>query len=292
MTIEPPTPWTVLRLLNWTREYFEKVNMEDARLSAEMLLAHVLGCKRIELYTRFNYEPTKEQLETYRALVARAYKFEPVAYMVGTKEFYSLPFKVTHDVLIPRPETENLATEAISFLGKLGRPSLAWDAFTGSGCVGIAVASRVKAATVLATDISPEAVAVAVENAAANKVDSRVRCRVADMLTLPPDCGDLKDFDVITANPPYVATNQGITETVKHEPSVALWGGKDGTQFIRPLIEQAPNFLRPGGMLAMEFGYGMADAVRDLIVANGQFTEPRILLDHQGIERSAVTLRK
>jgi len=292
MTSETSTPWTVLRLLNWTKDYLAKVNIEEPRLSAEMLLAHVLKCRRIELYTRFDYQPTAVELETYRALVQRAHGFEPVAYLVGAKEFYSLPFKVTSDVLVPRAETEILVGEALEHLKKAGRPGLVWDVCTGSGCVAVAVAHGAKDATVLATDISPTAVAVAQENAAANGVSDRVRCRVADLLMLPEDCPDLKDWDVITANPPYVALNQGITETVKHEPPVALWGGKDGLDLVRPLVASAGNLLRADGILAMEFGFGMADAVRDLIVATGQFAEPRILCDHQGIERSAVAQKK
>jgi release factor glutamine methyltransferase len=292
MTSQTPAPWTVLRLLNWTKEYFAKVNLEDPRLSAEMLLAYILKCRRIELYTRFAYEPTAAELENFRALVQRAHDFEPVAYLVGSKEFYSLPFKVTTDVLVPRWETEILVAEALEHLKKLGNPGSVWDVCTGSGCVAVAVAHGAKDAAVLATDISPEAVAVAQENAVANGVSDHVRCRVADLLTLPEDCSDMKEWDVITANPPYVALNQGITETVKHEPSVALWGGKDGLDLVRPIVASAGNLIRPGGILAMEFGFGMADAVRDLIVATGQFTEPRIISDHQGIERSAVTVKK
>ncbi|MFB3892065.1 MAG: peptide chain release factor N(5)-glutamine methyltransferase [Phycisphaerae bacterium] len=291
MTSEPAV-WTVLRLLNWTKDYFGKAGIEDPRLSAEILLAHVLACKRIELYTRFDYQPTPAELDQYRSLVQRARQFEPIAYLVGRKEFYSLALKITPDVLVPRPETELLVGEALGHLRGLGRAGLAWDVCTGSGCVAVATAVNWADATVLATDISPAAVAVATENAAALGVAARVRCRTADLLTLPEDCRDLKDFDVITANPPYVSANQGISETVKREPPAAVWGGKDGLDFIRPLIAAAPAVLRPGGLLALEFGFGQADAVRDLIVAGGKFDEPRILRDHQGIERAAAAVRR
>ena len=287
-----PGPWTVLKLLNWTREYFTRAGIDEARLSAEILLANVLGCQRIELYTRFDYQPTAGQLEAFRDLVARAKAHEPIAYLVGVKEFYSLPFKVTSDVLIPRPETELLVSEAFSHLRKLGRPGLAWDVCTGSGCVAVALAAQVKDATVLATDISPGAVAVATDNVAANKVADRVRVRQADLLTLPEDCADMKEFDVITANPPYVARGQEVAESVKHEPPVALWAGKTGLEMIGPIIQKAPEMLRAGGVLAIEFGLDQADAVRDGIVAAGSFAEPRILRDHQGIERAAVAVKK
>jgi len=118
---------------------------------------------------------------------------------------------------------------------------------------------------VLATDISPKAVEVATENAQSNQVADRVRCRVSDLLTLPEDCRDLAPFEVITANPPYISLNQMISETVKHEPSIALWGGKDGMDFIAPILAKAPELLRSGGALIMEFGYAMADAVRDAL---------------------------
>jgi release factor glutamine methyltransferase len=285
-------PWTVLRLLNWTREYLAKVHLEEARLAAEVLLAHVLKCKRIELYTRFDYVPAPDQLAQFRDLVKRAAAFEPVAYMVGFKEFYSLPLKVTKDVLVPRPETEMLAMEAIAHLKKLGRPGTIWDVCTGSGCVAIAVAVNVPDSTVLATDISTAAVEVAKENAATNKVDSRCRLRVADLLTLPADCTDLAPFDVITGNPPYVAGNQLVSEVVKHEPPIAVFGGTEGLDLLAPIIANAAPLIRPAGALMLEFGFGMADAVRDLVVATGQFQEPRILRDHQDIERSLVTVRK
>ncbi len=292
MTTAPAEPWTILRLLNWTKEYFVKGEVGDPRLSAEILLAHVLGCKRIELYTRFDYQPATAQLDAYRELVSRARQHEPIAYLAGRREFYSLEFRVTKDVLIPRPETELLVAHAVEHLKALGRPGQMWDACTGSGCVAVAAASCVADLTVLATDISEPAVKVAAQNAALNKVDGRVRCRTADLLTLPEDCGDLKDFDVITANPPYIVAGQPIGESVKHEPALALYAGKEGFELISPIVAAAPKFLRPGGLLAMEFGMDQADGIRDLMLATGEFNEPKILLDHQGIERAAVVLRK
>lgn len=284
--------WTVLKLINWTKDYFEKVQIENPRLCAEVLLAYVLKCQRISLYTRFNYVPTAEELAEYRALVQRAHNFEPVAYLVGQKEFYSLTFKVNKDVLIPRTETEVLAKEALDHLHRTGPLGTVWDVCTGSGCVGIAIAHESKDTLVLVTDISPEAVGVAQANADSNKVADRVRCRVANLLTLPEDCRDLAPFQVITGNPPYISENQGITEVVKHEPSIALWGGKTGMDYMAPIIQQAPALLRSGGALILEFGYAMADDVRDATVATGAYAEPRILCDHQGIERSMVAIRK
>lgn len=292
MTTPSNQPWTVLRLINWTKDYLAKANLQEPRLLAEMLLAHVLGCQRIELYTRFDYQPTASQLDQFRSLVQQAKQHQPVAYLVGIKEFYSLSFKVTPAVLIPRPETELLVSEAIAHLRRLGRPGKMWDVCTGSGCIAIAVASQVKDATVLASDLSAEALAVAQENATRHKVESRIRIRQADMLLLPADCADMVPFDIITANPPYIAIGQDIAEEVKSEPETALYGGKDGMKFIQPLVASAPEMLASGGMLATEFGQGMADGVRDLIVSQGQFAEPKIVRDQQGIERAAVAIRR
>jgi release factor glutamine methyltransferase len=265
--------------------------VDDPRLCAEVLLAHVLGCPRIQLYAQFSLEPPAEKLTAYRELVKRAASHEPVAYLVGAKEFYSLKFKVTPDVLIPRPETEILVSEAIHHLRGLGRPGKVWDACTGSGCVALAVAANVKDAAVLATDLCPRALAVAAENAASLGVSDRVRLREADLLNLPADCADLSPLDVITANPPYVAKGDPVGATVRHEPALALYAGEKGLEFLRRIIAAAPGLLGGGGMLAMEFGLGHADSVRDLLVATGAFAEPKILRDHQSIERAAVARR-
>ncbi len=238
------SPWTVLKLLNWTRDYFTAAHLDEPRLAAEVLLAHVLKCPRVQLYTRFDYQPDPQQLAAFRELVRRAKALEPVAYLVGQKEFYSLHFKVTPDVLVPRAETEILVSEAVAHLRKLGRATTMWDVCTGSGCVGIATASQVPDVTVLGTDISPRAVAVAEQNAAAHHLEARMRFRVADLLTLPEDCRKLIPFDVITGNPPYVADHQMISETVRHEPPVAIHGGADGLDFLRRLVAEAPDGTR------------------------------------------------
>jgi len=301
----PQEPWTVLRLINWTKEYFEKNQVESSRLSAEVLLAHSLKCQRIQLYTRFDYVPSADETATFKGLVQRAVKHEPIAYLVGTKEFYSLPFRVTEDVLIPRQETELLVAQAIEHLQKLGSPGAVWDCCTGSGCVAVAVAARVKDCRVLATDISPAAVVVAAENAQRNQVSDRVTTAVADLLTLPKNVdlpagvngtdGDgavSRTFDVITANPPYIVEGGEVSPEVKHEPALALYAGNTGLELIRRVIADGPALLREGGVLIMEFGYDQADAVRDLLVAGGAFQEPRILRDHQEIERAAVARKR
>jgi len=277
--------------LQWTQRYLAEKGLEEARLSAEVLLAHVLGCKRIDLYTRFDFEPPADKLEAFRRLIRRAGRHEPVAYLVGEKEFYSLPFRVTPAVLIPRPETELLVSEAVSHLREVKSACTAWDVCTGSGCVGVAIAVNVPQATVLATDISPEAVDLAELNAGRHGVAGRVRCRSADLLSLPRDCEDLRPFDAITANPPYVAEGQPIGESVRYEPASALRAGPDGLEVIRPIIRTAPRWLRTGGLLAIEFGCGQAQAVWDLLKRERRLVEPRLLRDHRGVERVATARR-
>ena len=231
--------WTVLKLLSWTTEYFQKAELESPRLLAEMLLSHVLECERIELYTRFEHLPTDAQRATFREFVRRAGQHEPVAYLTGTKEFYSLPMKVTPVVLIPRPETEMLVDLAVTHLRSLGRPGWVWDICTGSGCVALATAQQVPTTTVLATDISTDAVAVAHDNATSLGLADRVTCLQADLLTRPASFDGPEQFDVITANPPYVATGDWVAPSVTREPDLALYAGETGFDIITPLVRSA-----------------------------------------------------
>ena len=284
--------WTVLKLLGWAKDFLARAGVEEPRLSAEILLGHALGCDRLGLYTRYDYHPGEEQLTAFRQFLRRAKNLEPVAYLIGQKEFYSLRFKVTSDVLIPRPESEILVSEAVSHLRRLDRPGWVWDVATGSGCVAVAIAVHVGGVQVLATDISPAALAVASENAVAHGVADRVKCLQADLLNPPSQWSGQRSFDVITANPPYVPTGQTVGEPVKHEPPSAVFGGADGLDFIRPILRDAGGFLAPGGVLVMEFGAGQARSVRDLTDSAGHFGPLRLIRDHAGIERVIVAQRR
>lgn len=292
MTSQGTEPWTVLRLLNWTRDHFERNQVDDPRLSAEVLLAHSLNCKRIELYARFDYKPDSQQLDTFRDYVRRATRHEPIAYLVGSREFYSLSFSVTPDVLIPRPETEMLVQQAQDVLKTLDGPGTLWDACTGSGCVAVAAAVQVKTLQVLATDLSDKAVAVAAGNAEKHGVADRVTCLVADGLHLPETAAEMAPFDVITANPPYIRTSEEVAESVKHEPELALYAGENGMEIVGPMIQQAPDHLRSEGALILEFGIDQADEIRDRLLATDLFYEPEIYSDLQGLDRICVAIRK
>ncbi len=284
-------PWTVLQLLNWTKDYFERQGVESPRLCGEVLLAHVLGCERLGLYTQFSRVCAPEELSSYRALVQRAADHEPVAYLVGVKEFYSLPMRVEPGVLIPRPETELLVESAIDFLRALNRPATMWDVCTGSGCVAVAVAKHVADTRILATDIDDSVVEIASGNAKTHAAEGQITTAVADCLTLPAIWDGTELFDIITANPPYVARGEEIGASVHHEPELALYAENNGMAILEQIISGASQRLAPGGLLALEFGCTQADAVRDAIRATGKFSEPTIHKDHQNHPRTATTTR-
>lgn len=288
----PQEPWTVLKLLEWTKGFFQRQSVDSPRLCAEVLLAHAMGCKRMELYTRFEHCPSTEVLAGYRDLVRRAGEGEPVAYLVGYREFYSLRFRVTPDVLIPRPETELLVDAAVEHLKSLREGALVWDVCTGSGCVALAVAANAPQAIMLATDDSEPALAIAAGNAEALDLADRVTFARADLLALPGDCALQPPVDVLTANPPYVADADEVGPGVDREPAHALRAGPDGLDVLRPLLAGAPAVLRPGGLLAVEIGCSQAHAVRDLIVETGTFDEPTFLRDPAGHDRAALARRR
>lgn len=292
MTQSPP--WTVLRLIEWTKDYLAKAKVEEARLSAEILLAKVLGCERVGLYVQFMRVVAPEQLTEYKELIKRAAGHEPIAYLTGQREFYSLAFKVTPDVLIPRPETELLVDHALEACKRAGGSARMWDVCTGSGCVAVAAAAFAPKLAVLATDISPAALAVAGENVKKHKLEGRVALAQADLLSLPAEHAAMAPFQIITANPPYVsdADARVLPAVVKHEPDIALRAGPHGLDLIRRIVADAPAALDAGGTLAMEFGFGQAEDVSQLLTAAGQYEDIRILKDQAGIERTVVARRK
>ncbi|TWT44325.1 Release factor glutamine methyltransferase [Phycisphaerae bacterium RAS1] len=267
-------PWTVARLLAWTREHFERQQIESPRLCAEILLAHALGCPRIQLFTQYERVPDANALAGFREHVKAAAGGTPVAYLVGSKEFFSLPLKVGPDVLIPRPETEILVERAIALVRKGEAPAAPaiLDVGTGSGCIAIALARHLREARLIAVDISAAALRVAAENAVRHEVNSRVEFVLGDCFDhwTPADPQRPTRFDIIVSNPPYIAQNIAATlprNVRDFEPHAALFGGVDGLEVIRRLIVAAPQHLRCGGHLLMEVAYDQAEAVRGLLPA-------------------------
>lgn len=279
-----------MRLIEWTRGYLARAGVDEPRLAGELLLADVLGCPRIRLYAQHDRVVGPEYLAKFRQAIRRAAGGEPIAYIRGFKEFYSLTFKVTPDVLIPCPETELLVSAALEFVRGAGGTVRLWDACTGSGCVAVAAAHYAPGLSVLATDVSEAALSVAAENARLHGVADRVRLAQADLLELPEPLRGEGEFDVITANPPYVSDEemQVLSAPVLRQPEMALRAGPTGLEFIQRIVRDAPARLRAGGLLAMEIGMGQADAVYQLLAAAGRYQDMRFLKDHAGIPRTAV----
>jgi release factor glutamine methyltransferase len=286
----PGEQWTVGRLLDWTGQYFARASLGEPRLAAEVLLAHVLGCGRVQLYARFDQAVADEHRGTYRQLVRRAAAGEPIAYLTGEKEFYSLAIAVTPEVMVPRPETELLVDAALAAAREAGGPARLWDVCTGSGCVAVAAATYAEQLAVLATDVSPQAVDVARANVRRHGLEGRVLVARADLLALPQAAREMAPFDAITANPPYVADEEmaALPPEVTREPPLALRAGPTGLEFIAPIIRDAPRHLRGGGTLAVEVGAGQAEAVYEILDRAGRYRNVGFLKDAAGIERTAV----
>ena len=282
-------PWTILRLLEWTTDFFRKKGSESARLEAEVLLAHARDCQRIELYTAFNEEPTEEQRVAFRELVRRRGEGVPVAQLVGHKEFYSLSFRVDESTLIPRPETEHLVIEAIDRLralapGVTDRPLHVLDIGTGTGAIAISIAKTLRDVEVTAVDISEPALRIARWNADKHSVADRVTFLESDLL----ECIDSdRSFDLIASNPPYVSESEfdRLDAVVReHEPKSALVAGPEGTEIIERLLRECQAHLRPGGSLLIELSPMIGKACVDLAKRHG-YTQIELLKDLAGLNR-------
>lgn len=265
--------WTIGRLLSWTSDYFGRHRVVDARLASEVLLAHAVQCRRIDLYTRFDSMLEPERVECFRGWVCRASAHEPIAYLVGQKEFFSLTFKVTPDVLIPRAETEALVECVLDHCRKAGRthPRLL-DLGTGSGCLAIASLVHFPGATGLATDISVAALEVARSNAIRHGVANRLTLVEADRLALPKGAVPKGGFDVLMCNPPYIPASamDKLDAAVRdYEPSLALTDGGDGLSFYRMIATDGPPLLATDGMIFVEIGDGQAQTVVETMTAAG-----------------------
>jgi release factor glutamine methyltransferase len=251
-----------------------------ARRDAELLLVHVTGTSRTKLFTHPGRELTPAQLAAYRSATARRAKQEPVQYITGVQEFYGRPFLVTSAVLIPRPETEHLVDAVLQIRPQ---PRHILDIGTGSGILAITLAFELPHAGVVAVDLSPAALGVAEQNAAALSVTERIRFLESDLLAALPG----EAFDCIVANPPYVSADEVLEPQVsRYEPASALYAGADGLEIYRRLIPQAAAALLPGGHLLLELGQGQLEAVKALLGSSG-FGNIQVTDDLQGISRVA-----
>ena len=269
-------PWTVGRLLTWTTDWLAARESESPRLDAEVLLAHVRGCPRIALYTAFDTPVADAERSRFRELVKRRGEGEPVAYLVGSKEFFSLPFAVSKGVLVPRPETEGLVVRTLDLCKALTAPRII-DVGTGSGAIAVTLAKHLPHAVVVATDISPEALAVARDNAARHGVAERIRFVECDLMAAAEAAGP---WNVIVSNPPYVREDEfeSLPRDVRlHEPRTALVSGPTGVEVVARLAAAAAESLAPGGWLLVEIGPAVAAAAEAVLDAQaGLVREPTL----------------
>ncbi len=317
--------WTIQKLLNWVTEYLGNKGIDSPRLSAELLLSHVMSLKRIELYTQFDKTVAKQQLDELHNLIERASQYEPIAYLTGKTEFYCLELAVSPDCMIPRPETELLVERAIEFLR--GRPvrnstlhkitqkekisngartgeQLVCDLCTGCGCIAIALARNYPDANIIATDISDAALAVAAKNIEKHQLKNRIKLLCGDLFDpLVPQLdvekparrsGSEGGFDLIVCNPPYVSAPEfeKLDKNVKdYEPKLALFAGADGLDVYRRIIEKADSFLKADAALMLEIGYAQGQAVRELLEQANCFAGITIEKDPHNNDRIVTAIK-
>ena len=285
------TTWTIKALLDWTKDYLERNGSSSARLDAEILLAHVMGWQRIQLYTEFEHEPTDAQKASYRGLIKERAQGRPVAYLIGRREFFSLDFAVSPDVLIPRPETEFLVVRAIDLLREenpQGADKSVLDIGTGSGAIAIALATQLTELSVTAIDISSEALEIARSNAVQHDVADRITFLQGDTFS-PLEASN--QFDVIVSNPPYIGQSERETlprDVVDFEPQQALICGDEGLEMTSRIIAQGSQYLTENGWLLIESSPILMPRVQQRLAQEDCFLPSTVIRDLAGLDRVVV----
>lgn len=275
--------WTLKRVLDWTTSHFERKQLDSPRLCAELILAHALACQRIRLYTDLQRPLVDDELTRIRDLVRRAGEHEPIQYLTGIAHFYGLEIAVSPDVLIPRPETETLVEKAIDRLkhaGKLDPRVL--DLCTGSGCIACAVASGVPSARMVAVDLSLRAVDVARRNIDRLKLSDRIDVLCGDLFEPLNELPDKRAFDLLLANPPYIRSAEIATldrNVRDYEPRLALDGGEDGLVPLRRILDEAGDWLAPGGHALIEIAFDQAEQALWVVSQRPAWTDASIVND-------------
>jgi len=287
-----PETWTILKLLKWTTAYFKSHHIEQPRAAAEIFLAHTLGVGRVDLYIQYDRPLEAHELETFKGFIQRRVQREPVAYIVGNKEFWSMDLKVTPDVLIPRPETETLVEAALTIVppepGTV--PLKIMDLGTGSGAIVLAMASERPEQSFFAVDRSEKALAVAQDNARMHELDKALTFLQGNWFDPVRDLG--RYFDVIVSNPPYISSHELEIlppEITQYEPREALDGGPDGLEAIRLIIKQASDHIVAWGWLIFEIGHDQWAAVEKLIAGSGAYSDWAVIKDYSGYDRVVMT---
>ena len=283
--------WTIMKILNWTKQYFEAKGVENPRLDAEVLLCAVLKCQRITLYVDFERPLSEEELATYREYVRRRGNFEPLAYILGERAFMRNTFKVNKATLVPRPETELLVESLVRIAPLLKREGdvKILDIGTGSGAIIVSLLDYLPNAKGVGVDISVDALIVAKENSEKIGVTGRIGFVRSDVFSkLPLE----KKFDIIVSNPPYIPAGDiaGLDKDVQQEPRGALDGGTDGLDFYRRITAEAMDHMAEEGVLAFEIGIGQAAAVQQLCLDAG-FVKTAVRKDYAGIERMVFAVK-
>lgn len=289
--------WTVRKILEWTAGFFTRKDVDPARLSAELLLSHVLNVPRIKLYTDYERGLSEKELAAYRDLVRRAGEQEPIAYLTGRAHFFNLEFDVTRDVLIPRPDSETVVENVLQFVRH--QPGFesprVLDLCTGSGCIASAIAYHLKSAVVTAIDISPAAVAIARKNVDRLGLGGRVLVEEGDLFEPLSRMVDVQPFQLIVSNPPYIPTGQieTLDRSVRdYEPIQALDGGLDGLAFHRRILTEGSARLVPGGRVYLEIAFDQGEIAMQIAREHEAFDEARILKDFGGRDRVLTARRR
>ncbi len=279
--------WTVEKILKWTTGYFTEKGLDSPKLDAELLLAHTLGIDRLKLYMQWDRPLTPEELASYRALIKRRMSHEPVAYLTGTRAFWALDFACDKRALIPRSDTETLIDQMLEIIPdpKKNPDAGHWrvlDVGTGTGCIGITIAHERSNTDVTLVDIDAETLELARTNVVKLGFQDKITLLQSDLLSKVPG-----QWNVIVSNPPYIALNEKDLmgqDVLRHEPTGALFAGKDGLDIIRPLVKQAFSSLESGGWFLCEIGFKQGAAVQTLLNDAG-FTNVKIRKDYGGNDR-------
>jgi release factor glutamine methyltransferase len=283
--------WTIRRLIAWAAEYLEGHGVESPRLSAELMLGRVLGLERLQLYLRFDQPLTPEELAAFKELLIRRRVHEPMAYILGSREFYGLDILVGPGVLVPRPESEHVVEEGLKALAGIEGPRIL-DLCTGSGCIALALAHEIPDAQVIGVDISKEALAFAQRSADKLELSQRVQWLLGELYDPVAAAGGF--FHLITANPPYVREDewQDLSPEVReYEPHQALVSGPGGLEIVSQIIAGSRAYLQPFGVLLIEVGAGQAKAAQKIAYQTGIFEQVSTVQDLAGIERVVVCQR-
>ena len=279
--------WTIAKVSAWVAKDLSARGFGSARLEGDLLVAHALKLRRLDLFLRHDQPLRAEELSAIRALVERRRRHEPVAYLTGERDFYGRSFAVDRRVLIPRPETEHVVDAVIDWFRARHRTEGALlDLCTGSGCIAVTCALELASLVVDAVDVSADALAVAESNVARHGLSARVSLHRGDLFSpLPP-----RRYDVIASNPPYIASAEVpglMPDVAKHEPHLALDGGVDGAAVILRLLDGVAERLLPGGMLVMEVGHDQGARVVAEAAARG-LRDARMVKDLAGVPRVLV----